>query len=111
MPVKIRHGQALELLEHDLADIDDHALANVGYQIGLAIVENASDEEGYDNACRNDIQHEHILFRQHLVHHVLDDPRQVKIGSCRHDDAENSQDKTPCIRPHILQQPLVILHG
>ena len=110
MLVKIGHGHALELAEHHFPHVDNHFLSNIGHQIGLAVVEYPANQENHHNADANDVQHYHILFSQHLIHHVLDNPRQVEVTGCCHHNADNGQCQAFQIGPDILQKPLIILH-
>ena len=52
-------------------------MAHIVHQIALTIEGNAADDEDYDNADYNVIEHFGILFLEHLVHHILDNPRQI----------------------------------
>ena len=110
MAVEVGHRHALELAEHDLAHIDDDLLADERDEVRLPVEEDAAQEEDDDDADADDVEHHHVLLGQHLIDHVLDDPGQVEVGRRRHDDAEDSQYELLDIWPHVLEQPLVILH-
>ena len=110
MFVKIRHGHTLELAEHHFPHVNDHFLPDVGHQIGLSIVKYSANQEDHHNADADNVQHHHIFVRQNLIHHVLDNPGQIKVTSRCHHNADNGQPQAFQIRPDILQKALIILH-
>lgn len=83
-----RHGQALQLAEHLGADIDDDMLPHVTHEIVLTEEEDAAENEDDHDADGNHVQHEGILFGQHLIHHVADDPGQVQVARRCEDRAD-----------------------
>ena len=97
LPVIVGQRHLLEFPEQHAAHIDDDTLPHIGHQIALPVVEHATGEHDHQNACRNQIQHQHILGHEHIVNHVLDNPRQVKIGTGSHNNAHHS-----CCQPLLI---------
>ncbi len=110
MLVKIRHGHTLKFAEHHFPHINNHFLPDIRYQIRLPVIKYSTNQEYHHNADTDNIQHHHILIRQNLIHHVLNNPWQIKVASCCHHNADNSQSQTFQIRPDVLQKALIILH-
>ena len=75
------HAQALQLFKNSLADINNHALADIVHQIALSIIRNATDNKDNNNADNDVVQHSSILIAQNLVYHVLDNPGQISSAA------------------------------
>ena len=103
LPVIVGQRHLLEFPEQHAAHIDDDPLPHIGHQIALPVVEHATGEHDHQNACRNQVQHQHILGHEHIVNHVLDNPRQVKIGTGRHNNAHHRSCQTLLVWFYISQ--------
>ena len=77
MAIVVRKRHPLELAEHDLAHIDDDLLPDVGDKIRLPEVKNPAQEENHNDAHADRVEQRHILIREDIVDHVLDDPRDI----------------------------------
>ena len=111
MAVEVGERHALELLEERLADVDDDALPDEGHEVTLPVIEYAAEEEDDDDADRDEVEHRHIALHEHLVDHVLDDPRHIKVRCCRKHDADDGKRQMLHIGPYVVHQTDVVLHA
>ena len=109
--IEIGQWHALELPEKRLAQINDNALPDIRNKIALPIIEDAAEEKDDDDAAGDEVQHAELALRQHLVDHILDDPRHIEVRRRRHDDAEDGHDETLQIGLDIFQQTNIVLHA
>ena len=109
--VIVRERHALELAEHDLADVDDDLLPDVGDEVGLPKIKNPAQEKDDDDADADGVQKSHVLVGKHVVDHVLDDPRDVEVRRRGEDDAHDRESEFLHVRAHIGKQSCVILHS
>ena len=111
LAIEIGERHALELLEERFADVDDDALPDEGDEIALPVVEYAAKEEDDDDADGDEVQHRHVAVHEHLVDHVLDDPRHIEIRPGREHDAHDGDPQLLHIGAYVLQQTGVVLHA
>ena len=111
MAVEVGERHALELLEERLADVDDDTLSDKGNEVTLPIIEHAAEEEDDDDAARDEVEHRHVALHEHLVDHVLDDPRHIEVRPCRQHDARDSGGELLHIGADVFHQTDVVLHA
>ena len=77
--VVIGNGQLLQMREKARPKVGDDALADEAHEIAMAECRDAANGKNDENGDDDRIEHLHIFIRQHLVDHVLDDPRHDEI--------------------------------
>ena len=108
--VIIGKRHALEFAEQNIPDIYNNTLADKRHEIALSIVKNSPKKEYDHDADRYVIEHRHVAICQHLIDHILDDPRHIKVRGRSQDDADDGNAQTFQIRLDIRKQPQIVFH-